>query len=55
MSERKGRERLDHLFEIGLVLLGILSTAEFAYFLVTEKEASWFYALEVSYLLCYTV
>ena len=41
------RERLDSLFEIALVLLGILSASEFQYFLTTEEEALHFYALKV--------
>jgi hypothetical protein len=43
----QGRERLDHLFEIGLVLLGILSAAEFQYYIATEKAATWLYDLKV--------
>jgi len=43
----KKKERLDSLFEIALVLLGILSAAEFQYFLTTEEEALHFYALKV--------
>jgi len=41
------REQLDRLYEFSLVLLGILSAAELQYFLVTEKQELWFYALKV--------
>ena len=41
------RERLDSLFEIALVLLGILSTAELQYFLTIEEEKLYTYALRV--------
>lgn len=40
-------DRIDHLFDIGLVLLGILSAAEFQYFLTGEDKALYFYALRV--------
>lgn len=43
----QGREHLDHLFEIGLVLLGILSAAELQYFLVVLSSGTWFYVLRV--------
>jgi hypothetical protein len=43
----KRRNHLDSLFEIALVLLGILSAAEFQYFLTTEKAELHFYALRV--------
>ncbi len=43
----KKRKDLDSLFQIALVLLGILSASEFQYFLVVEKEAMYFYALKV--------
>lgn len=38
---------LDHLFEIGLVLLGILSAAEFEYSLSIENEEMFAYILRV--------
>ena len=41
------RKRLDSLFQIALVLLGILSAAEFQYFLTTEEEKFYPYALKV--------
>jgi hypothetical protein len=41
------REHLDSLFEVALVLLGILSAAEFQYFLTAEEETLHFYALRV--------
>lgn len=40
-------KRLNGLFEIALVLLGILSAAEFQYFLTVEEESLYFYALKV--------
>lgn len=43
----KKREHLDGLFEIALVLLGILSAAEFQYFLTVEDATKYFYALKV--------
>ena len=46
MYERRG-ERLDGLFEIGLILLSILSAAEFEYALVTENPTLHAYALRV--------
>jgi len=42
----KRRKHLDSLFEIALVLLGILSAAEFQYYLVVQEERA-FYALRV--------
>ena len=43
----KRRKHLDSLFEIALVLLGVLSASEFQYFLTTEDKAMHFYALRV--------
>lgn len=43
----KRRKHLDGLFSIALVLLGILSAAEFQYFLLKEKAQLHFYALKV--------
>jgi len=43
----KRRKYLDGLFSIALVLLGILSAAEFQYFLLKEKAQLHFYALKV--------
>jgi len=44
----KRKERLDSLFEIALVLLGILSAAEFQYFLTTTEDTGiHLYALKV--------
>lgn len=40
------RRHLDSLFEIALVLLGVLSASEFQYFL-TEEETMHFYGLKV--------
>lgn len=34
------RKRLEDLFQVGLVLLGVLSAAEFQYFLTVEIELS---------------
>ena len=41
------RKHLDSLFQIALVLLGVLSAAEFQYFLTTEEEKFYPYALKV--------
>ena len=41
------RKHLDSLFEIAIVLLGILSAAEFQYFLIKEGENMHAYALKV--------
>jgi len=41
------RKHLDSLFEIALVLLGVLSASEFQYYLTTEEKALHFYALRV--------
>lgn len=43
----KRKERLDSLFEYALVLLGVLAAAEFQYFLTTEEEGIFPYALRV--------
>lgn len=43
----KRRNHLDSLFEIALVLLGILSAAEFQYFLVIESVENYGYILKV--------
>jgi hypothetical protein len=45
MAER--REQLDHLYEFSLVLLGILSAAEFQYYLEVEQEELFGYSLWV--------
>lgn len=43
----KRRKHLDSLFGIALVLLGILSAAEFQYFLTVEEQQLYGYALKV--------
>lgn len=43
----QGRERLDHLFEVGLILLGIYSAAEFGYFMVLGPATAFPYYLKV--------
>jgi hypothetical protein len=45
MAQR--REKLDHLYELGLVLLGILSAAEFQYYLAVEQKEFFGYSLWV--------